>query len=58
MKKINGWTIVSALFQIIAIALLVWFLASWWDVAANNSNPDTAKELATHSWNLFVRYFG
>ena len=57
-RNINGWAIARALFYAIFLALLFWFMLSWWDVAANNSNPDTCRELATHQWNLFVRYFG
>lgn len=57
-RNINGWAIARTLFYAIFFALLFWFVLSWWDVAANNSDPDAWRELATHQWNLFVRYFG
>lgn len=47
-RNINGWAIARTLFYAIFFALLFWFVLSWWDVAANNSDPDTCRELATH----------
>lgn len=49
---------VEILVGILGFAFLLWLFCSWADVVRLNSNPDTAKELATHGWNFFVRFFG
>jgi len=48
----------TILIMVSFLALLAWPFISWVDVITHNTDPDLAKELATHGWNIFVRFFG
>ncbi len=48
----------TAIIILASIILLAWPCISWVDVIAHNTDPESAKELATHGWNFFIVFFG